>query len=395
MSVPNLKKGKADTCRKLGKGLIENIVRFSHLLRDNDIPVSLPAVLDALAGLQLIDISNLQKFQCSLRSNFISRKEDLATFDHLFFAFWLPKQRTTLQIPSEGVGESEAEQDILSTVKETMSYLQAATDAEAAAGKPWALRYSPQALSQTDRLQEFSFDDDREVTETINRLLQPLANRISRRFQYTMRGKEISLRKILRKNMQFGGELILLDFRKKKIKKRRVIFFCDVSGSMDIYTLMILQFIHALKRIDRQTEIFFFSTDLSRATQQFERGDFTSAITQIPGAISDWGGGTRIGHCLKLFNETFGTRNLSAKDIVMIFSDGWDRGEIELLDNQMAFLKRKAYKIIWLNPLMGTRDYEPICRGMSAALPYVDYFLPMGNFKDLRSISQTLKKMMV
>jgi uncharacterized protein with von Willebrand factor type A (vWA) domain len=147
---------------------------------------------------------------------------------------------------------------------------------------------------------------------------------------------------------------------------------------MDIYTLMILQFIHALRRIDRQTEIFLFSTDLSRATHLFNPGDFTAAVTQIPGAISDWGGGTRIGHCLKLFNETFGTRRLSNKDIVMIFSDGWDRGEIDLLDNQMALLNRKAYKIIWINPLMGTRDYEPICRGMSAALPYVDYFLSAG-----------------
>ena len=377
------------------EGLIEKIVRFSHLLRDNDISVSLPAVLDTLAGLPLIDISDLQTFQCLLRSNFISCKEDLARFDHLFYAYWLPKQRTTLRVPAEGIGESESEEDIPSAVKEKTSCPQASGDAEPKASKQWALRYSPQALSQTDQLQKLSFDADRALSETINRLLQPLANRISRRFQYTVRGKEVSLRKILRKNMQFGGELILLDFRKKKIKKRRVIFFCDVSGSMDIYTLMILQFIHVLKRIDRQTEIFFFSTDLSRATQQFELADFASAVAQIPGIISDWGGGTRIGHCLKLFNETFGTRKLCGKDIVMIFSDGWDRGEIDLLDNQMAFLKRKAHKIIWLNPLMGTRDYEPICQGMSAALPYVDYFLPMGNLNDLQSISQTLKKMMV
>lgn len=377
------------------KGLIENIVRFSHLLRDNEISVSLPAVLDALAGLPLVDISNLQMFHCLLRSNFISSKDDFAKFDHLFYDYWLPKHRTTLQVPAEGVGETETEQDILSAVKNKATYLQASGDAEPKSSKQWALRYSPQALSQSDQLRELRFDSDRDIYETINRLLQPLANRISRRFQYTVRGKEVSLRKILRKNMQFGGELILLDFRKKKLKKRRIIFFCDVSGSMDIYTLMILQFIHALKRIDRQTEIFFFSTDLSRATRRFERGDFESAVTQIPEAISDWGGGTRIGHCLKLFNETFGTRQLSNKDIVMIFSDGWDRGEIDVLDNQMTFLKRKAHKIIWLNPLMGTRDYEPICRGMSTALPYVDYFLPMGNLKDLGAISQTLKKVMV
>ena len=377
------------------KGLIENIIQFSHLLRDNNISVSLPAVLDTLAGLPLIDISNLQTFKCLLRSNFISCREDLSKFDHLFYVYWLPAKLAAPEIPVGDSGESQTVQDVPGTAKEKIRDLQVGEDAEPKAGEQWALRYSPLALSQTDQMQEISFTADRGLYETINRLLQPLANRISRRFQYTIRGKEVSLRKILKKNMQFGGELILLDFRKKKLKKRRIIFFCDVSGSMDIYTLMILQFIHALRRIDRQTEIFFFSTDLSRATHQFEQGDFASAIAQFPEIISDWGGGTRIGHCLKLFNETYGTRQLCGKDIVMIFSDGWDRGEIELLDSQMAFLKRKAYKIIWLNPLIGTRDYEPICRGMSAALPYVDYFLPMGNLKDLTSISQTLKKVMV
>jgi hypothetical protein len=378
-----------------GKGLIDNVVRFSHLLRDNDISVSLPAVLDTIAGLPLIDISNLQTFHCLLRSNFINCKEDLTKFDQLFYAYWLPRQRAMLHVPAEGTAGSDSEWVALSTDKEKISDFQAKGDAETTDEKPWALRYSPLALSQTDQKQELSFDADSDLYEMINRLLQPLTNRISRRFQYTIRGKEVSLRKIMRKNMQFGGELILLDFRKKKLKKRRIIFFCDVSGSMDIYTLMILQFIHTLKRIDRQTEIFFFSTDLSRATQEFEKSNFTSAIRRIPEIISDWGGGTRIGHCLRLFNETFGIRQLSHKDIIMIFSDGWDRGEIDLLDKQMAFLKRKAYKIIWLNPLMGTRSYEPICRGMSTALPYVDYFLPMGNISDLRSISQTLKKVMV
>jgi uncharacterized protein with von Willebrand factor type A (vWA) domain len=385
---------KTNSARKSGAGLIENIVRFSYLLRDNDISVSLPAVLDAIEGLPLIDLSRLDAFHCLLRINFTNCKEDLSKFDSLFYDYWLPKERTILQIPAEGIGESEDEQDNLTSLKEKIAYLKTSRDAEAKTIRQWALRYSPRALAETAEIQELHFEDSQDVYETINRILQPLANRVSRRFQYTIRGKEISLRKILRKNMQFGGELILLDFRKKRLKKRRVIFFCDVSGSMDIYTLMILQFIHALKRIDRRTEIFFFSTDLSRGTHKFDTGDFTSAITQIPGIIDDWGGGTRIGHCLKRFNETFGVRQLSYKDIVIIFSDGWDRGETDVLESQMAFLKRKAYKIVWLNPLMGTRNYEPICQGMSAALPYVDYFLPMGNLKDLRSIGKTLKKIM-
>ena len=386
---------QTNSARKSGAGLIENIVRFSYLLRDNDIAVSLPSVLNAIEGLPLIDISRLDAFQCLLRINFTSCKEDLSKFDTLFYDYWLPKERTTLQIPAEGIGEREDEQDSLTSLKEKIAYLKTTRDAEAKSIKQWALRYSPRTLAETGEMQELLFEDSRDIYEAINRLLQPLANRVSRRFQYTIRGKEISLRKVLRKNMQFGGELILLDFRKKRLKKRRVIFLCDVSGSMDIYTLMILQFIHALKRIDRRTEIFFFSTDLARGTHQFDTDDFTSVITQIPGIIDDWGGGTRIGHCLKLFNETFAARQLSYKDIVMIFSDGWDRGETDVLESQMALLKRKAYKIVWLNPLMGTRNYEPICQGMSAALPYVDYFLPVGNLKDLRSIGTTLKKMMV
>jgi hypothetical protein len=392
MSASHFK--KTDSARNSGAGLIENIVRFSYLLRDSGVSVSLPAVLDAIEGLPLIDISRLDAFHCLLRINFTSCKEDLSKFDTLFYDYWLPKERTTLQIPTEGIGEREDDQDNLTSLKEKIGYHKTTWDNEAEGIKQWALRYSPRALAETGEMQELLFDGSQDVYEVINRILQPLANRVSRRFQYTIRGKEISLRKILRKNMQFGGELILLDFRKKRLKKHRVIFFCDVSGSMDIYTLMILQFIHALKRIDRRTEIFFFSTDLSRATHQFDAGDFTSVITQIPGIIDDWGGGTRIGHCLKLFNETFGARQLSYKDIVMIFSDGWDRGETDVLESQMAFLKRKAYKIVWLNPLMGIRNYEPICQGMSAALPYVDYFLPMGNLNDLRSIGQTLKKMM-
>ena len=181
------------------EGLIDNIVHFSHLLRDNDISVSLPAVLDTLAGLPLIDISNLETFHCLLRSNFINCKEDLTKFDYLFYAYWLPKQRATLQVPAEGIDESEAEQDVLNAVKEKMRDLQASGDAEPKTSKQWALRYSPQALSQADQLQELSFDDNRDLYETIHKMLQPLANRLSRRFQYTVRGKEVSLRKILRK----------------------------------------------------------------------------------------------------------------------------------------------------------------------------------------------------
>lgn len=376
-------------------GLIVNIARFSNLLRDNGISVSLPAVLDIIEGLPLIDISNLAAFHCLLQVNLVCRKEDIAKYNRLFYAYWLPKDRTRLKIPADNKEKKEEEQDSAATEADKMAELKLPGNDTPKLFQNWSLRYSPDSLSKVGQTEELRFAESRTLYESICKLLQPLNNRLSRRYQYTVRGKEISLRRILRKNMQFGGELILLDFKKKKIKNRRVIYFCDISGSMDIYTLMILQFVHALKRMDRRTEIFFFSTDLSRRTDQFDLRDFSAAISRLPESISDWGGGTRIGHCLRLFNESYGRRMLSSKDIVMIFSDGWDRGEIDLLEAQMAMLKRKAYKIIWLNPLIGTQDYQPICQGMKAALPFVDYFLPLANPQDFHFLGRTLEKMMV
>jgi uncharacterized protein with von Willebrand factor type A (vWA) domain len=387
---------KIDMPRPTAEGLIDNIVRFSNLLRDDGVSVSLPAVLDTLKGLPLIDISILQEFKILLQANLICRKQDIAKFNKLFHGYWLPQNRPVRGIPSEeNVNPAEKQNSTVSHHLDNISDTRSPEQQEPRSAQQWALRYSPESLLKVVAGEELQFLESRALYEAICNLLKPLNNRLSRRFKYTIRGREISLRRILRKNMQFGGELIFLDFKKRKVKKRRVLFFCDVSGSMDIYTRMILQFVHALNRLDRRTEIFFFSTELARATFQFDVSDFKSAISRIPQLTSNWGGGTRIGHCLRIFNESYARRMLSTKDIVIIFSDGWDRGEIDVLEAQMALLKRKAYKIIWLNPLMGTAEYQPICQGMRTALPYVDSFLPMDNLRDLQLLGRMLEKMIV
>jgi len=383
------KSGPAD------RGFIENITRFSNLLRENGVAVSLPAVLDTLQGLALIDIFNPDGFKYLLQANLICRKEDLDIFNQLFYEFWYAKYHAARKSGAEKKETPQFDETSHSKRVSHNKQLQPAGDEDPAAEQQWSIRYSPDSINKAIATKEIGFAESRAVYETICKMLQPLSNRLSRRFHYTIRGKQIALRKILRRNMQFGGELIFLDFKKKKVKKRRVLFLGDVSGSMDVYTLLILQFMHALKRIDRRTEIFFFSTDLFRGTSEFGMNDFTSAASRIPGLISEWGGGTRIGHCLRIFNKSYGQRLLSGKDIVIILSDGWDRGEIDELDSQMATLKRKAHKIIWLNPLLGTTDYQPICQGMRTALPYVDYFIPMGALHDLRILSRMLDELLI
>jgi uncharacterized protein with von Willebrand factor type A (vWA) domain len=384
---------KIDIPLPTAEGLIDNTIRFSNLLRDNGISVSPPAVIDTLKGLPLIDISILQEFKVLLQANLICRKKDIAKFNQLFHGYWLPQKRVEQDILSkESVNPAEEQNTTESRNLDNTNDTRSSQQPEPKSAQQGALCYSPKSLLKNVAGQELQFLDSRLLYEAICRLLKPLNNRLSRRFKYSVRGKKISLRRILRKNMQFGGELIFLDFKKKKAKKRRVLFFCDVSGSMDIYTRMILQFVHALKCFDRRTEIFFFSTELSRATFDFIESNVTSAISGIPQLTANWGGGTRIGHCLRTYNESYGRRMLSTKDIVIIFSDGWDRGEIEVLETQMALLKRKTYKIIWLNPLKGTVGYQPICRGMRTALPYVDFFLPMESPRDLALLARMLVK---
>jgi uncharacterized protein with von Willebrand factor type A (vWA) domain len=325
--------------------------------------------------------------------NFISRKEDIDLFNELFFRFWFSQEPTAVNIPSENTDAPDSEQDALSAFQKQIVDHQSPEDDTNDVSRKWMACYSPDPSMRSCELDDLV--ESREIYEAIKKWLQPLKTRPSRRSKHTIRGRKIALRRILRKNMQFGGELILLDFKKKKPKNRRVIFFCDVSGSMDVFAVTLLHFVHALKRIDRRTEIFFFSTDLSRWPHQFNVGGYTAILSNLPEFVSDWGGGTRIGHCLKRFNEIYGRRMLSNKSIVVIFSDGWDQGQMDLLESQMAYLNNKAYKVIWLNPLMGTKDYQPICRGMSVALPYVDYFLPMGNFRDLHYLGKTLEKLIV
>ena len=375
----------------IDRGLIDNLIKFSRLLRERAVPVSFASVLDVVRGLRLIDLSDLNVFRSLLRMNLVFRKEDLDQFDSLFEEFWLARaEASPLEYPVDELasdsseGESVVRESGMSDFGDHQNNLQERP-------QEWMAGYSPDAMNKEGGSYDYAECDA--FYERIKKWLKPLSNYPSRRTRYAIRGKQIDLRRILRKNMQFGGELIRLDFKKKKLKNRKILFFCDVSGSMDVFTLMLLHFIHALKRIDPRTEIFFFTTELTRWTGNFKTGQPMDAISGLPDFVSDWGGGTRIGHSLRQFNESYSRWMLSSKTIAIVFSDGWDLGETEILESQMAYLHRKAHRVIWLNPLIDTQFHQPISQGMSCAQAYIDHFLPMGNSKDLQYLAQTLCKM--
>jgi uncharacterized protein with von Willebrand factor type A (vWA) domain len=379
--------------RPSAAGLPANIVRFGRYLRSQGLPVSAAEIMDALQSVTHIDIGRKALFFNALRCNLVSRREHLALFEKLFKAYWLSPES---DFPASGRGPGEGHSDEADRApfqRETF-----AERATAGQGKGrqdvGTLSYSRRAGERHQEYAGISYEASQPIYNAMAELLEPLQRMLSRRFQYSPHGAKVNLRRLLRKNIQYGGEPLVLDFKSRKTRRRRVVVFCDVSGSMDFYTLMTFQFVHALMRIAPQTEIFFFSTDLTRMTPSFQVVDFAAALTGLPGMVNDWGGGTRIGHCLKAFTATYGRRWLTRRTIVMLFSDGWDRGETELLQQQLALIKKRVFKVLWFNPLIGTKDYQPICRGMRAALPYIDYFLASRRLYDFKTIGQVLERIM-
>jgi uncharacterized protein with von Willebrand factor type A (vWA) domain len=193
--------------------------------------------------------------------------------------------------------------------------------------------------------------------------------------------------------MKYGGEVIELAHRKRRIKKTKVVLLCDVSGSMDCYSRFLIQFMYGLQNELWGVETFVFSTSLSRITHLIRTKNIVDALEKISGSILGWSGGTNIGRSLHTFNRNFAPSMVTHRTVVVVISDGWDRGDVSLLEKEMQDIKRRAKKIIWLNPLLASENYEPLCKGMQAALPYLDLFLSVHNVNSLVSLGRTLQKM--
>jgi uncharacterized protein with von Willebrand factor type A (vWA) domain len=198
------------------------------------------------------------------------------------------------------------------------------------------------------------------------------------------------MRRTLRRSWRFGGEPVELSWRHIRTEPRPLVLICDISGSMERYSRILLQFAHAISAGLGDVETFVFGTRLTRITRQLRHKDIDDAIDAVSKHVVDWSGGTRIGEAIKEFNFRWGRRVLGRSPVVLLISDGWDRGDPELLAREMDRLQRSCYRLIWLNPLLGTPGYEPLTVGMQAALPFVDDFLPVHNLVSLEQLGAKL-----
>ena len=226
--------------------------------------------------------------------------------------------------------------------------------------------------------------------EVVAKLAAVLATRLSRRKVISKKGRTIDFRRSWRRSLAHGGEPIELMRKQQKIKKTKILLLCDVSGSMDCYAKFLIQFIYGMQQELREVEVAVFSTHLTNITGLLRRKGLAEGLNEVANVVPDWSGGTKIGESLLEFYRQFASSFSAYRSVVILISDGWDRGDADLLRRSMEMLHRHAYKLIWLNPLIGSDTYQPICRGIRTALPYVDYFLPAHNLESLAQLTKVL-----
>src|SRR5438874_9638534 len=255
---------------------------------------------------------------------------------------------------------------------------------------PQGLAYSAiEALRKKD-FESFTWDEVQDAKKLMAEMRWHLGMRPTRRKRPARRGSYPDMRRMVRRNLKYGAELLELTWRETKFKPRPLVIICDISGSMSLYSRLLLHFIHTISNGLLNVEAFVFGTRLTRITRQLRKRDVDDAVRDVSKSVQDWSGGTRIGDALHFFNHKWAKRVLGRGAVVLIISDGWERGDASLLQAEMDRLQHSCHRLIWLNPLLGSPDYRPLTIGMKTALPYIDNFLPAHNLDSLINLGNLL-----
>ncbi|RME63137.1 MAG: VWA domain-containing protein [Caldilineae bacterium] len=378
-----------DDGRKRAEQLLRNLVHFGRVLRAQGIPVATSQLQDLAQALNWIDLGKREDVHAAARTILVNRPEHLALFDQLFTFFWegLPVSPQIEQGNRNGAGEPDPfAQRLVWKAPENRS--------DAAEDDGIAQIVRTYSGTEVLRRRDFATLTEAELAQ-LQRLMADLrwdlAQRRVRRRQPAASGDILDMRRTLRRSLRHGGEVFTLARQARKHKPRPLVVLCDISGSMERYARVFLQFLYAVSHSLRQVECFVFSTRLTRITRQLQQGGVDEALQRASRAVEDWAGGTRIGAALRTFNREWSGRVLGRGAIVLLISDGWDRGDPELLAQEIARLGRSSHRLIWLNPLLASPGYEPLTRGMQAALPHVDALLPVHNLVSLEQLAEALR----
>ena len=377
------------TTRSLALSPAHNMaVAFARILRGAGLDVPLDSVIVFVGALSQIGLKNRDDVYWAAYSTLIRRHEDTLIFDRAFAVFWDQliaidtanyKQETeSVTLLIDGEDESNNSDDFAEPIEDENTI---------------TLRFSS---IETLRKKDFAAYNETELREAEQfmaslRLAGPPKR--SLRLQKTNRsGARQDIRRTMRASLQNDGEPIERYWREPSTKLRRLVVLLDVSGSMEPYARALLRFMHAAVVGRQRVEAFTLGTRLTRITKELTSRDPDRALARTSAQVSDWSGGTRLGECLQNFNDKWGVGGMARGSIFVVLSDGWDRGEPQVLSDQMLRLKRVAYRVIWVNPLKVSPGYAPLARGMAAAMPYIDDFVEGHSLEALRELTEVISR---
>jgi uncharacterized protein with von Willebrand factor type A (vWA) domain len=376
--------------------LLQNLLVFGRLLREAGIPVTPGQIRNLAECLSYIDPADRRDFFNTSRCLFVHCADDLALFERAFALFWDQKYEFVVDFSPVTARRSRSGEDrqenpdssIPSRILPEMEPPPEQEQLEPLDKLQPAATYSPVEVLQYKDFADLSEEEILQVESMLRRLSWRNRERRSRRKVRSLKQtSRIDLRGTIRQNITNRGEMIDLAYHTRKTHPRPLVMICDISGSMERYTRIFLRLMYHLVQAHRKVETFVFGTRLTCITPALRHRKVDQALSRASELVCDWSGGTRIGESLREFNYRWSRRVLRNGAVVMILSDGWERGNSLLLRKEISRLKRSASKLIWLNPLLGNPDYQPLVQGIQAALPYVDEFLPLHNLESVARLT--------
>jgi uncharacterized protein with von Willebrand factor type A (vWA) domain len=367
-----------------GTAIVRHVVTFGRVLREVGIEVGPGRAADAMRGLGAVDLTRQEDVYFTLRQTLVSRHDELELFDRAFVAWFLrgPVAPLVRQRDRRRFADKVARDTLDSKPDEDEEVFES--------GEPLERGASAHELLREKDFAEMTPDEFERVRRLMAAIARTRPRRKSRRRSPDPRGDRLDMRRLCRKSLRSGGDPVEQTWKARKTVPRKLVVLCDVSGSMDAYARALLFYLHAIVGTGAGVEAFAFGTRLTRLTPDLATRDPEAALARAAEIAIDWGSGTRIGASLSEFNSVYGRRALSRGAVVVIVSDGWERDDPDLIGREMAKLARAAYAVVWVNPLKGNPEYQPLAGGMRAALPFVDRFLPGHNLRSLEELGAVL-----
>ncbi len=383
-----------------GDILVARILEFVRLIRDNDFQVGVREELDALTVAKHCNIMDQKRLHWGLRSLLCSNNSEWKRFDKLFRIYWLQhvKRSNTIQGTNPG-GKLSLDADTLNSMdsRELKAVDRVRQDEQGDESIGQGGTRSGASRQQTQLQTDFPFlTDDQQMQlmgEMVERLARRMRRRLSRRYRNLQQGRRIDFRRTIRKSMGHGGTPLELVLKQRHRRLPRLVILLDVSRSMSFYSYLFLRFARGIVGAFVDADAFIFHTHLVHVTDALHERNINVVTRRLAVLSAGWAGGTRIGECLQTFNRNYASQVLTSRSIVMVFSDGLDTGTPELFSEQLALIKRRVKKLVWLNPLKGRDGYEPTAQCMQAALPMLDLFASAHNLESLLALEPSLAKL--